>query len=56
MRFTPDQEDCVWYWLTEALIHDAVLVVASKPNSKSVITLLNYQEFFVKVNTFMNKS
>ena len=61
MRFTCDHEDCVRYWLCDAAggdqpIPDKVFMVTSKPNQKSIIVLLNYQEFYTKIKTFMNNS
>ena len=55
MRSTHDHEDRVRYWLTDAEgggqpIPDKVFMVMSRPKSKSIIALLNYQEFsFTKI-------
>ena len=55
MRSTHDHEDLVRYWLTSAFgvgqpIPDAVFMVMSRPHQKSIIALLNDQEFsFTKI-------
>ena len=57
MIFSRDHEDRVKYWLTEAAcqpLPDKVSMVTSKPNSKYNIALLNYQELYTKIVTFMN--
>ena len=57
MRFTLDHEDRVRYRLTEdTLIPDAVFMVTSRPYQKYIVALLNCQELYIKIETFMSNS